>query len=100
MAADLGSSLAAAPAVGVAWSTAPSTAAGPALLDAISDGAEAPVLLIGDLLVGPSGFLAPSAPTQFAIITGLMQRVYADLMEVYSYYALLGSAKVVSDRCG
>lgn len=55
-------------------------------------------LLIGDLLVGPLGMLEPSAPAQLAVISGLMREVYGDLLEVYNYYALLGSAQVVADR--
>lgn len=57
-----------------------------------------PPLLIGDLLVGPSGMLEPSAHTQLAVISGLMREVHGDLMEVYGYYAVLGSAQVVADR--
>lgn len=57
-----------------------------------------PPLLIGDLLVGPSGMLEPSAHTQLAVISGLMREIHGDLMEVYGYYAVLGGAQVVADR--
>lgn len=52
----------------------------------------------GDLLVGPAGFLDPSAPAQLALIGGLLREVYGDLLEVYTYYAVLGKAQVVADR--
>lgn len=59
-----------------------------------------PQLFIGDLLVGPTGAMLPTAENQLAVIGGLFQEVAGDLMEVYSYYALLGSSvTVVADRC-
>lgn len=56
------------------------------------------LLFAGDLLVGPAGFIDPSAPAQLALIGGLMREVYGDLQEVYTYYALLGKAQVHADR--
>jgi hypothetical protein len=56
------------------------------------------VCCAGDLLVGPARFLDPSAPAQLALIGGLMREVYGDLLEVYTYYAVLGKAQVVADR--
>lgn len=50
------------------------------------------------MLVDAMGFLDPGAPEQLAVISGLMRGVYGDLMEVYTYYALLGKALVVADR--
>jgi hypothetical protein len=58
-----------------------------------------PQLFIGDLLVGPSGSLLPTAEQQLAVISGLFQQCAGDLLEIYGYYALLGgSAQVVADR--
>jgi hypothetical protein len=58
-----------------------------------------PQLFIGDLLVGPSGTLLPTAEQQLAVISGLFQQCAGDLLEIYGYYALLGgSAQVVADR--
>jgi hypothetical protein len=56
----------------------------------------------GDMLVDAMGYLDPSAQEQLAVISGLMRGVYGDLMEVYTYYALLGKQLVVADRwaCG
>jgi hypothetical protein len=50
------------------------------------------------MMVDAMGYLDPSAQEQLAVISGLMRGVYGDLMEVYTYYALLGKQLVVADR--
>lgn len=42
--------------------------------------------------------LEPTAQSQLAVIAGLLREVYGDLLEVFHYYAVLGTAQVVADR--
>lgn len=69
------------------------------LSEALMAGAKVkPQLFVADLLCDASGTPEPRAEQQLAVLSGLMQEVHGDLMEIFSYYATLGSVQVVADR--
>lgn len=57
-----------------------------------------PQLFIADLLCNALGALEPMAEQQQAVLSGLLHECHGDLLEIFSYYATLGSVQVVADR--
>lgn len=64
----------------------------------VAGGRLKPQLFIADLLSDSRGNLEKTAEQQLAVLSGLMQEIHGDLLEIYGYYATLGGVLVVADR--